>query len=209
LTQLIKINKGVRLGCPLSPTLFNTCIYHIITEWKEEETKGINTARNEDIKTILFTDDQAALADPEDVLQISIHLLESVTSKYGLKISKSKTKAMTLKGIDPVRSKMVINNNIIEQINTFSYPGCPILYQHEKDITVKVTIFLHIMGIITRTLRPSQVQKHTRLKMYNTLALPTLLHICETWEIRDNISRRTAKYTWQGSLSEIKIHPVA
>jgi len=70
------------------------------------------------------------------------------------------------------------------------------------------------MGIITRTLRPSQAQKHTRLKMYNTLALPTLLYICESWEIRDNISRnaiyeKNSKYMWQGSLSEIKIHPVA
>jgi hypothetical protein len=68
----------------------------------------------------LFTDDQVAVADPEDVLQISIHQLESVTIKFGLKISTSKTKTMTLKGIDPVRSKIVTNNNIIEQINTFS-----------------------------------------------------------------------------------------
>jgi len=68
LTQLIKINKGVRLDCPLSPTLFNTCIHQIITEWKEEETKGINTERNEYIKTILFTDNKVAVADPEDVL---------------------------------------------------------------------------------------------------------------------------------------------
>jgi len=45
------------------------------------------------------------------------------------------------------------------------------------------------MGIITRTLRPSQAQKHTRLKMYNTLTLPTLLYRCETCAIRDNISR--------------------
>ena len=45
------------------------------------------------------------------------------------------------------------------------------------------------MGIITKNLRSSQAQKHTRLNMYNTLALPTLLYRCETWAIRDNISR--------------------
>jgi len=45
------------------------------------------------------------------------------------------------------------------------------------------------MGIITRILRPSQVQKPTRLKMYNTLVLPTLLYRCDTWVIGDNISR--------------------
>jgi len=137
----------------------------------------------------LFTDDQVAVADPEDVLLISVHHLESVTNKLGLKISTSKMKTMTLKGIALVRSKIVINNNTIEQINTFNYPGCSILYQHEKDITVKVTKFFQIMGISTKTLRPSQAQKQTRLKMYNTFALPTLLHRCETCAIRDNISR--------------------
>jgi hypothetical protein len=58
--------------------------------------------------------------DPEDVLQISIQQLESVTSRFGLKITTSKTKTTTLKGTDPVRSKIVINKNIIEKINTFS-----------------------------------------------------------------------------------------
>jgi hypothetical protein len=169
--------------------LYLTHVNQIITEWKEEETKGIKTARNEDIKTMLFTDDQVAVTDPEDVLQISVHNLESVTSKYGLKISVSKMKTMTLKGIAPARSKIVINNNIIEQINTFNYQGCSILYQHEKDITVKITKFLQRMGIITKNLRSSQAQEQTRLKMYNTFALPTLLHRCETWAIRDNISR--------------------
>jgi hypothetical protein len=96
---------------------------------------------------------------------------------------------MALKGRDPVRSKMVVNNNIIEQINTFSYPGGCISYQYEKGIIVSVTKFLQIMGIITRTLRPSQVQKHIRLKTYNTLVLPTLLYRCKTCAIRDNISR--------------------
>jgi len=44
---------------------------------------------------------------------------------------------MAFKGRDPVRSKIVINNNIIEQINTFSYSGCSILYQHEKILLLK------------------------------------------------------------------------
>jgi hypothetical protein len=45
------------------------------------------------------------------------------------------------------------------------------------------------MGTITRTLRPSQAQEHTRLKMYNMLTLPTLLYRCETYAIADNTSR--------------------
>jgi hypothetical protein len=73
---------------------------------------------------------------------------------------------MTFKGRDPVRSKIVINNNIkIEQINTYSYQGCSITYQNEEDGMVKISKFIMVTGIIKRTFKPSQVQKHTRLKI--------------------------------------------
>jgi hypothetical protein len=58
------------------------------------------------------------LADSEDALQISVRKLETVTTKYGLKIAASKTKTVSFKGTDPVISKIVINDDIIEQINT-------------------------------------------------------------------------------------------
>jgi len=65
---------------------------------------------------------------------------------------------MAFKGRDPVRSKIVINNNIIEPINTFDYLGCPIAYKNEKDVTLKIPKFLQITGIIHRILKSSQIQ---------------------------------------------------
>jgi len=46
-------------------------------------------------------------ADSGDALRISVHKLETVTFKYGVKISTSKTKTMAFKGRDSVRSKLV------------------------------------------------------------------------------------------------------
>jgi hypothetical protein len=57
---------------------------------------------------------------------------------------------MAFKGRDPVRSKIVININIIEQINTFIYLGCCISYQNEKDVAVKISKSLQITRIINR-----------------------------------------------------------
>jgi len=50
------------------------------------------------------------VADSDKALQVSIHSLETVTSKYGLKISTGKVKIMAFTRRDPVRSKIVISN---------------------------------------------------------------------------------------------------
>lgn len=86
----------------------------------------------------MFTDDHVTEADSYDALQISIHKLEAVNAIYGLKISTSKMKTMACKGRDTVRNKIVTNNNTKQKINTFSYLGCSISYQNDKDITVKI-----------------------------------------------------------------------
>jgi hypothetical protein len=75
-----------------------------------------------------------------------------------------------------VRIKIVINNNITEQTNIFNYLGLCISCQNEKCITVKISEFLQIAGIINRNVKPSPFAKHIRLENYDTLALPNLLY---------------------------------
>jgi hypothetical protein len=89
------------------------CINRIVTELNGE-VSGIKISKNKDSKTLFSTDVQLIVADSEDAPLISVHKLETVTSKYGLKISTSNTKTMAFKGRHPVTSKIVMNNNIIE-----------------------------------------------------------------------------------------------
>jgi hypothetical protein len=90
------------------------------------------------------------VADSEDVLLIDIHTLETITSKYEIKISTSKTTTMTFEGRDPVKNKIAINDNIIVNINTFTSPDCPISYRNKNGVTVQISTFLPIEGLINR-----------------------------------------------------------
>jgi ABC-type tungstate transport system permease subunit len=38
---------------------------------------------------------------------------------------------------DQIRSKIVVNNKCLQQINNFKYLGCDIFYQNEKNIQQK------------------------------------------------------------------------
>ena len=54
-------------------------------------------------------------------LQRAAHKLNQIITEYGLTISVQKTKSMAFRGRDPVRTKIVIDNKIIEQVNSFNY----------------------------------------------------------------------------------------
>jgi len=75
------------------------------------------------------------------------------------------------------------------------------------DIDNKLYNYLKITGIINIVFRPQKTLKKTRIKLYNTLALPVLLYGSETWTVKASDARRitavemkymrrTAGYTW-------------
>lgn len=56
-------------------------------------------------------------------LQSAAYAPNNIAIKYNLKTSVNNTNAMAMKGKTNARTKIVINNNIIEQVNGFNYLG--------------------------------------------------------------------------------------
>ena len=75
------------------------------------------TFKKQQLSTPLLADNQVIIADTEDNLQKAKHKLNQIITEYCLTISVQKTKSMAFKGRDPVRTKIVIENKIIEQVN--------------------------------------------------------------------------------------------
>jgi len=115
---------------------------------------------------------------------------------------------MAFKGRDPVRTKTVIDNKIIEKVNLFNCLGNMISYQEElENDKKKLNNFFKITGILYNVFRAQKYLKKTRIKLYNTQALPGLLYGSKTWTIKARDARRitaaemkymkrTAGYTW-------------
>jgi hypothetical protein len=61
---------------------------------------------------------------------------------------------MAFKGRDPVRTKIVIDNKIIEEVKSFKYLGNMISYERELDIDNKLNSYLKITGILNNVFRP-------------------------------------------------------
>jgi len=63
------------------------------------------------------------MATSEDDLQAMAYHLNLIARKYKMTISSTKTKSMAMWGNHIQRVKIVINDNIIEQVTDFKYLG--------------------------------------------------------------------------------------
>ena len=97
---------------------------------------------------------------------------------------------MAFKGRDPVRTKIVTNYKITEQVNLFNYLGNMISYEGELDIDNKLNNFLKITGILNNVFRPQKTLTKRRIKLYNTVVLLVLLYGSETWTFKAKDTRR-------------------
>jgi hypothetical protein len=116
--------------------------------------------------------------------------LNKIASEISVEINTEKTGVMAFRGMEPIRSKICINNKTLKQQNSFNYVGYNISYEGEKDLNIKTANFVKGLGIINQIFKPSLVSRHTRIHIYKTLARPILSYGSEAWSIRRTDERR-------------------
>jgi hypothetical protein len=82
---------------------------------KKNKTTGIKLSKTQQLSTLLLADDQVTIADTEGNVQKAVHKLSWLITEYGVTISAQKKKSVAFKGRDLVRTKIVIDNKIIEK----------------------------------------------------------------------------------------------
>jgi len=75
---------------------------------------------------LLFADDQFIISDTEDNLQKAVYFLYNISKEYNLEIATKKTKVFSFVGKDHLRTKLIINDETLEQVSQFTYLGCSI-----------------------------------------------------------------------------------
>ena len=80
--------------------------------------------------------------------------------------------------------KDLINNTLLERVNSLIYLRYSLSFTHDIGIPNKITKFIQILGTVNSVMKPSLVQKWTRIKIYKTFVLPVLDYGCEGWTLR-------------------------
>jgi hypothetical protein len=89
---------------------------------------------------------------------------------------------MAMKGEMNVRTKIVINNHIIEQAGSFNYLRYTITVTNSRDLEIKINRFNQVCCAIRRTLI-NKSRKDTQVKFYKVMAVPLLTRGSEIWSI--------------------------
>ena len=89
------------------------------------------------------------MATSEDDLQTMAHHLNLIARKYKMTISSTKTKSMAMWGNHIQRVRIVINDNIIEQLTDFKHLEYGIL-EYGSDLEDKLQTYNKINGAMQR-----------------------------------------------------------
>lgn len=174
----IKIERGIRQGDPLSPTLFIAVLEHKMRDL-QWEGRGI-TVSPKNLTHLCFADDIVLISDMASNLQYMLTTLHTASKDVGLGISLQKTKIMTNYNETP----MYIDNTEIAYVQNFVYLGKEISFNpsnniEEIDRRIKKTWnkFWSMKEILK-----SRLPLNLKKKVIDSCLLPTMTYGSQTWK---------------------------
>ena len=90
----IRVRRGVKQGCPLSPLLFNMCLNPLL-DYLEKSNSGYHLENGRCIAAQAYADDICLFAESREAMQRLIEIVERFSTYACLSINASKCKSMS------------------------------------------------------------------------------------------------------------------
>ena len=180
MTFVFDIKTGIRQGDSLSPLLFNVLMDRIIYNVKNVN-HGYRMGNNY-IKIVCYAADAVLIADSDDGLQWLLQAFKKEAEKINMEISIPKTKSIVV-AREPRRCKLVVNNEIIEQISEFIYLGVKISAHENLLNSLRNQIYrsLRIAGALRTTIWQNRyMSTQSKIRIYKTCVRPIMTYAAET-----------------------------
>ena len=134
----IKIKRGVRQGCILSPILFNIYAEEAYRSCKIKN--GIEINEKKKIYKISYADDTVIMAESEKELNDTLNKIKSNLQKWSIEINPKKTKCMVVTDNEIEKIDILIGDDKLEQVSNFQYLGIWINETMKHDVDVRANI---------------------------------------------------------------------
>ena len=229
-SEPFNITNGVKQGCVLAPVLFNlffTCVLsHAIKDLdlgvylRYRLDGSLFDLRRLNAKTkvvekmvleALFADDCALMAHKETDLQFIVNKFAEASRLFGLTISLGKTEVLFQPAPTSIAAppSISIEGTQLKTVDDFKYLGSTISNDGslDKEINARICKASQALGRLrARVLNQHNIQLSTKLKVYRTIVLTSLLYGCETWTVYKKHLKQLEKFHTKSLRSIMSIH---
>ena len=220
ISSFFPVNSGVRQGCVLAPTLFNTCMDWIMDRAVSQSQCGA-TLGNTKVTDLDFADDVAILSESLETLVVALDAFCNEANPLGLKVSWTKTKIQDFGGLlgEPAQSVRACGEDI-EVTQSFTYLGSVVHSSglSDQEVNRRIGLASGVMNSLDRSIwRSRYLCRGTKLRVFRALILPVLLYGSETWTLSGALEsrldafcnrslRRIMGYSWEDFVSNQRLH---
>ncbi|XP_015187255.1 PREDICTED: uncharacterized protein LOC107072109 [Polistes dominula] len=165
------VERGIRQGDSLSPLLFTIIMDEIIKKVREQ--RGYQMG-NREIKISCYADDAVLIAENEDDLQRLLYTFNIASTRINKCMTTSKT---------PLRCKLVVDDNIIEQVMEFNYLGIKIssFGDIESEVREQAIKAARTASLLNNTIfRNKHLRMDAKARIYKIAIRPIPTYAAET-----------------------------
>jgi hypothetical protein len=178
----VKIGRGVRQGCCLSPILFNLYSEYLTKEALERFADF--KIGEQVIYTVKYADDLVLMAREENVLQGVVDRLSEIGRRYGMEMNVEKTKVMRISR-QPAPMKIMIDQKQLENVECFNFLGSMIT--SDARCTHEITSSIAMAKAASnkkKNLFTCKLDLNLRKKLVKCYIWSIALYGSETWTLR-------------------------
>ena len=203
------VTNGVKQGCVLASTLFS-----MITDSFQDGDNGIpiryrfygklfnlrrlqakSKVQTEVLDEFLFTDDVAKGAPTEKKMQKGVDQISDSCDSYDLTISIKKTEVVyqPSPGKPYNEPTITVKGQRLQVVDKFTYLGSTLSrgVHIDDEVTARIAKASAAFGRLRESIWDrSGIRLDTKLKVYRSVVLLTLLYACETWTVYQRHAKR-------------------
>lgn len=183
LSKSFTVDKGLRQGCCLAPTLFKIFLAETLQNWRNKcGPMGIQI-HDVTLYSLNFADDQIIFAEDESDINYMFRKLKEEYRNWGLEINLTKTEYMVVGGLG---SNIVLDDgSIIKCCKTYKYLGTMMSNEGGSEIEIRHRMQKGRVAIkqLHSIIWNNTIHKDIKRRIYKTIVESIMLYGAELWEV--------------------------